>query len=195
MFKNNSWLIIAAIIVGVTLNKVNTDAKIQLNEDQYLKIKAELAHTLVEQTTFKPVDPIPQPVIPNNEVPELADCPLCKGSKIITHADGHKTPCPYHGEQLQNAIMELSAKIAEKEQELITVMAGVRANRAKLDLIDKNHKVERQPIINTIKAVTPPYPIIQNGVIGSIECTDGSCQFVPRTRLNNRPFRRIRGWR
>lgn len=29
--------------------------------------------------------------------PDPAKCP-CKGTGVITHGDGHKTPCPYHGE-------------------------------------------------------------------------------------------------
>jgi len=42
-------------------------------------------------TTPKP----PVVVIPMED-PDPAKC-ICKGTGIITHGDGHKTPCQYHG--------------------------------------------------------------------------------------------------
>ena len=40
--------------------------------------------------------PKPPVVVIPMEDPDPAKC-ICKGSGIITHGDGHKTPCQYHG--------------------------------------------------------------------------------------------------
>ena len=40
--------------------------------------------------------PNPPVVIVPMEDPDPAKC-ICKGTGIITHGDGHKTPCQYHG--------------------------------------------------------------------------------------------------
>lgn len=38
----------------------------------------------------------PDIVVPDGPNPDVTKCP-CKGTGFITHGDGHKTPCPYHG--------------------------------------------------------------------------------------------------
>ena len=40
--------------------------------------------------------PAPDDTAPEPD-PDPAKCP-CKGTGVITHGDGHTTPCPYHGE-------------------------------------------------------------------------------------------------
>jgi len=45
----------------------------------------------------------PKPNVPDNgPIPneDPAKCP-CKGSGVITHGDGHKTPCPFHSKSLK----------------------------------------------------------------------------------------------
>jgi len=48
--------------------------------------------------------PTPDIVGPNED----ADKCVCKGTGVITHGDGHKTPCPYHGsqEKMENMIFK-----------------------------------------------------------------------------------------
>jgi hypothetical protein len=45
--------------------------------------------------TLDTPDPAPDNIPEPNPDPEK--CP-CKGTGILTHGDGHTTPCPYHGE-------------------------------------------------------------------------------------------------
>lgn len=144
MFKGNGLLIVA-VIVGFFLLKDTKEANSDISQAEYLRIKADLAHNLASEITSKPVNPDLEP--DNNVIPELANCPLCKGTKQITHADGHKTPCPYHGnanEELEDAIMNLSARIADKEKQFFELIADVKDTKGKLALIDQNHKVEPQ---------------------------------------------------
>tara|TARA_B100000073_G_C23405028_1_gene440804 strand:- start:68 stop:481 length:414 start_codon:yes stop_codon:yes gene_type:complete len=37
--------------------------------------------------------------------PDKDKC-ICKGSGVIVHGDGHKTPCPYHGRKMQKLLDE-----------------------------------------------------------------------------------------
>lgn len=250
MPKNNWWIIVI-VIIGFFLLKDKKESEGQVTKQELLDIKADLAHNLALHTTLKPINPDIKP--DDNVVPELANCPLCKGSRFITHADGHRTPCPYHGnanEELEEAIMNLSANLAEKDKQLAILIADIKATKGKLDLIDQHHKQEtvtkllpnacpcgcnhlikdcncvascpgkkmevytkvtttaskpvsnspaRKPVLNTLKTIAPPYPVLQeNRQIRqyqnySIECSGGSCTYVPRSGF--RPLRRIRGWR
>ena len=47
---------------------------------------------IVNQEEYKSPDTTPQPD------PDPEKC-ACKGTGIITHGDGHTTPCPYHEEK------------------------------------------------------------------------------------------------
>ena len=47
-------------------------------------------------------NPVPPPDDTPEPNPDSDKCP-CKGSGVITHGDGHKTPCPYHGEDREPA--------------------------------------------------------------------------------------------
>jgi hypothetical protein len=38
----------------------------------------------------------PDIIVPDGPNPDVSKC-VCKGTGIITHGDGHTTPCPYHG--------------------------------------------------------------------------------------------------
>ena len=148
MFKTNG-LLIAAVIGAFFLYNSDKKANSGLDEATYLKAKAELSHSLAQETALQPI-PTPEPDI--NVIPELAKCPLCKGTKKITHADGHQTPCPYHGnanEELEDHIMELSARIAEKEKDFLTVMADLKATKGRLALIDQAHKPETKLVANS----------------------------------------------
>jgi hypothetical protein len=166
MLKSN-WWIIAVVIVGFFLLKDKKESEGQVTKQELLDIKADLAHNLALHTTLKPVNPDPQP---DNVIPELADCPLCKGSKYITHADGHKTPCPYHGnanQELEDAIMNLSANLAEKDKFILALNADVKSLKGKLDLIDQTHKPETKLVAN-------PCPCGCNHLVRDCNCV-ASC--------------------
>jgi hypothetical protein len=47
--------------------------------------------TLANKDVPPPPDDVPKPH------PDVDKC-ACKGTGVITHGDGHKTPCPYHGD-------------------------------------------------------------------------------------------------
>ena len=51
-----------------------------------------------EAQVFK-VIPTPAPVVDVD--PDPAKC-ICKGTGIIVHGDGHKTPCPHHSKATSN---------------------------------------------------------------------------------------------
>jgi hypothetical protein len=54
----------------------------------------------------KDPDDVPKPLGPD---PDPKKC-VCKGTGVITHGDGHKSPCPYHGKgdkvQTPNLVVE-----------------------------------------------------------------------------------------
>ena len=84
-------LIIGAVLFGLFfISQKGKQEGADLN-----RIKADLAHNLV-YTSQNDVDPIPNP---DDKIPDLKDCPICHGTRIQVHGDGHKTPCPYHGNQ------------------------------------------------------------------------------------------------
>jgi hypothetical protein len=58
------------------------------------KNKSKRAFDEAEAKIF--TTPKPPVVIIPMEDPDPAKC-ICKGTGIITHGDGHKTPCQYHG--------------------------------------------------------------------------------------------------
>jgi len=58
------------------------------------KNKSKRAFDEAEAKIF--TTPKPPVVIVPMEDPDPAKC-ICKGTGIITHGDGHKTPCQYHG--------------------------------------------------------------------------------------------------
>lgn len=106
-------------------------------------VKAQLAHNLTYLSKNKPIiDVIPdQP----DTIPDLANCPICKGTRVQTHADGHKTPCPYHGtsmEELFDEIENLSLRLTERDSKLELLQHDLIATRNKLNEIDK---LTRQP--------------------------------------------------
>lgn len=106
-------------------------------------VKAQLAHNLTYLSKNKPIID----VIPNqpDTIPDLANCPICKGTKFQTHADGHKTPCPYHGtslEELFEEIENLSLRLTERDSKLELLQHDLIATRNKLNEIDK---LTRQP--------------------------------------------------
>lgn len=60
---------------------------------QELQKKANEAFDKAEKEVFKP-KPKPDDIVGPH--PDPAKC-ICKGTGIIVHGDGHKTPCEYHG--------------------------------------------------------------------------------------------------
>lgn len=56
--------------------------------------KKEIANAFDEaQTKILNITPTPDIVGPDED----PDKCICKGTGVITHGDGHKTKCPYHG--------------------------------------------------------------------------------------------------
>lgn len=60
---------------------------------QELQKKANEAFDKAEKEVLKP---LPKPDDLVGPHPDPAKC-ICKGTGIIVHGDGHKTPCEYHG--------------------------------------------------------------------------------------------------
>lgn len=58
------------------------------------KLQSKKAFDEAEAKIF--IVPKPPVVVIPMEDPDPAKC-ICKGTGIITHGDGHKTPCQYHG--------------------------------------------------------------------------------------------------
>lgn len=58
--------------------------------------KAKLSFENAEKEVFTP-KPAPKPDIIGPH-PDPAKC-ICKGTGVIVHGDGHKTPCEYHSGQ------------------------------------------------------------------------------------------------
>ena len=68
------------------INKKNVSAT-----DWSSTISVSLAVATLDSPAPPPLDDTPEPD------PDPAKYP-CKGTGVITHGDGHKTPCPFHGE-------------------------------------------------------------------------------------------------
>lgn len=60
---------------------------------QNLQEKAKESFEKAEKTVYVNVIPV-KPEDGTHEDPKKC---ICKGSGIITHGDGHTSPCPYHG--------------------------------------------------------------------------------------------------
>ena len=65
------------------------------------------------------------PVVPVGPIPneDPAKCP-CKGTGVITHGDGHDTPCPFHSKEFgsmedKNFICECDSRCACEKCECI----------------------------------------------------------------------------
>lgn len=107
-----------ALIVGGLFIWANKGTS-ELNKEELLDNKAKVSAALA---TVKPDNtPSVSPDTAPNTVPDLQDCNLCDGTGYVTHADGHKTPCPYHGSQvqlqeLQDKYMTLSEKMAVQQK-------------------------------------------------------------------------------
>ena len=65
------------------------------------KSQARIAFEEAEKEIFK-VAPKPDVIVGPNEDP--AKCP-CRGSGVIIHGDGHKTPCPFHSKSSNNRLI------------------------------------------------------------------------------------------
>ena len=65
------------------------------------KSQARIAFEEAEKEIFK-VAPKPDIIVGPNEDP--AKCP-CRGSGVIIHGDGHKTPCPFHSKSSNNRLI------------------------------------------------------------------------------------------
>jgi hypothetical protein len=56
------------------------------------------AFNKAESEVYNEIIPDDEPVGPNEDP---AKC-VCKGTGIITHGDGHTTPCPFHAKKQEN---------------------------------------------------------------------------------------------
>ena len=109
--KTFVWVAIAVAALMVWSGKGNSDLTQEELLNNKAKISAELA--TVKTDTVNVISP--------DTIPDLQNCDLCDGTGYITHADGHKTPCPYHGsqvqlEELQDKFMTLSEKMAVQQK-------------------------------------------------------------------------------
>ena len=78
--KNSTKVILAIVIILVLLNNVNINiGSKELSIDKY-RSEGYVSYIVNSE------------IIPNEEN-DKDNCP-CKGTKQITHGDGHKTPCP-----------------------------------------------------------------------------------------------------
>jgi len=156
----NKWLLIGVAVFAFFYLMPKKES---LSEQNNNLIKAQLAHALaLTDSQTKPIDK------DDDKIPSLADCPLCKGTKIQIHADGHKTPCPYHGtttEELLQKHMDLSELIAEMQEEDKAFKIQM-AN--KLDEIDIAHKQPNPPIIKPIP--NHPYTVAPQVVSNNCPC-------------------------
>lgn len=106
-------LVWAALIIGGIYLYTNRTSG-GLTQEELLNNKAKLS---AELATVKPEGTVLPNITPDNNVPPLNECNLCDGTGYITHADGHKTPCPYHGSQmqiqeLQEAVNDLTDRVS-----------------------------------------------------------------------------------
>jgi hypothetical protein len=190
-FLKQNWLVIAAIIVLILLFNRNNKADNDLTKEQYLKVKAELAHELSQHKVNKPIIPN---IVPDDKTPELANCPICKGTKWQVHADGHKTPCPYHGSsQKIITLTTFSDKLDVIDQNTASCQCGENCpckSKATVSPASKPIKDTRRPVINTLKTVLPPYSNYNAGM----DCSSGTC-YSTQSFLPNRPIRRLFRWR
>lgn len=175
-------LIIGAIIVGFFLLKKEPVS----SDDNYNQIKAELAHNLALTETDSPnITPDP-----DNKIPDLATCPICNGTRIQVHGDGHKTPCPYHGATTED-LMVILGKM-EEQNALFKDKLNDR-----LDQIDKDQVQLKQTYQqNQIKTTTPSYRAVQthcpcgcNHNVANCNCrpTCPGKRLAPLTYVANKP--------
>ena len=73
-------------LLPVSVKNNNSD-KIEFNHERNEGYIAFIANEQVKNGPDDVLGPDPDP----------AKC-ICKGTGIITHGDGHQTPCPYHGQ-------------------------------------------------------------------------------------------------
>jgi len=79
------------------------------------KEDAKIAFDKAEKEVYI-VDPTPDILGPD---PDASKC-VCKGSGVITHGDGHKTACPYHGSK--DSLMKIN--IGNKELTFKPLLIG-----------------------------------------------------------------------
>jgi len=63
------------------------------------KLGVSTAFNEAEKTVYQNDDEVVGPH------PDANKC-ICGGSGVITHGDGHTTPCPYHGKKAMNNILK-----------------------------------------------------------------------------------------
>lgn len=95
------YLILPLILVaGCNVSEnISRDTDISIVYSSYVsewKTKVSNAFDVAEKEVFS-VKPTPKPDIVGPH-PDPAKC-ICKGTGIIVHGDGHKTPCEYHSGQ------------------------------------------------------------------------------------------------
>lgn len=95
--KYLSLLLLFFVLTGCCINNCCSLPTADITEmyAQYIdewKSQAEKAFSDAEAKIFV-VKPKPDVVIGPDEDP--AKC-VCKGTGVIVHGDGHKTPCPFH---------------------------------------------------------------------------------------------------
>jgi hypothetical protein len=140
--SSKSLLLLGVALVGFIFLKNQPESR---TSENYPLVKAELAHNLALMDVNSPEITPDSP----DKIPDLANCPICKGSRVQVHADGHKTPCPYHGttaEELSENLMNLSKMIAEMREEDEFYKHSLEK---RLDVIDRVHiqRNETKPIV------------------------------------------------
>lgn len=60
--------------------------------------RPEISTNLTKVLLFQDVDEPDEPDEPVGPHPDADKC-VCKGTGVITHGDGHTSPCPYHGKE------------------------------------------------------------------------------------------------
>ena len=102
MYKQNKIMGVVGLTLGIWLFSVNSqsDSRYGLTNVELNTIISETndSFDLAEQTIFenKPDIPDDTPLGPH---PDINKC-ACRGTGVITHGDGHKTDCPYHGKDV-----------------------------------------------------------------------------------------------
>jgi hypothetical protein len=86
--------VFAAIFVGCEpLAKLELAPSSKPSIAKILEKEASESFDKAEKTVYVNVVPV-KPEDGTNEDPKKC---ICKGTGIITHGDGHTSPCPYHG--------------------------------------------------------------------------------------------------
>lgn len=83
-------LILCLFLFGCIPSSFVLEKKPKPVEIETLKENAKESFTKAEKEIYK--QPIDDPLRPH---PDPKKC-ICKGTGIITHGDGHTTPCEYH---------------------------------------------------------------------------------------------------